>query len=143
MMKAEELPPDASIASTGLSLRYIGNWAYAYSGEVAVISDTGNPETIMLEFITGCGYIIAKVDWYLETETNQNFRIKTYLNDIVTAAWLIGGVGTSNSEPRQYDPHTIMLPPFTKFKTTIANITVTSGSDRQWYTTLTGRVYDA
>jgi len=32
MAMAEALPPDASTASTGLGLRYIGDWAYAFSG---------------------------------------------------------------------------------------------------------------
>ena len=142
MTEAEGIPPSASVASVGPGLRYIAEHCYALSGEVDVISDTGNPETTMLEFVTGNGFIIAQVDWYLETDTNQNFRLKTYLNDIVSAAWLIGGVGTSSTEMRQYDPHTIMLPPFTKFKTTVANISTTSGSPRKWYTTLSGRVYE-
>ena len=33
MPHTDTIPVSASIASTGLGIRYVGNWAYAYSGE--------------------------------------------------------------------------------------------------------------
>lgn len=65
MMKAEPLPPDASIASTGRGIRYIGNHCYAFSGAFAATAD---PQTT-LEFTTGTGYIVG--DFQLNAAVNS------------------------------------------------------------------------
>ena len=52
MLKAEPLPPDASIASTGLAARYIDNKVvYGYSGAVAATNSI-TPIT-MIKFTSG------------------------------------------------------------------------------------------
>ena len=40
MLKAAPLPPDASIASTGLGIRYIGSHCYAMGGLTAAVGYT-------------------------------------------------------------------------------------------------------
>ena len=57
MTEADVIQPSASVASTGKGIRYIGEYAYAYSGSLAV--GTGAFEDL-LEFTTGSGIIRAK-----------------------------------------------------------------------------------
>ena len=56
-MKAEPLPPDASIASTGLGIRYIGEHCYCYPGEAQQL----NSIVTILSFTTGAGYIVGEL----------------------------------------------------------------------------------
>ena len=56
MPHTDTTPVSASIASTGLGIRYIGDWAYALSGTVPA---SQTPQTI-LDFTTGSGYIVGK-----------------------------------------------------------------------------------
>ena len=49
----EPIQPGASIAATGLGIRYIGNYAYAYSGPVAADNTAGG--TALLDFTSGSG----------------------------------------------------------------------------------------
>ena len=54
-MPPEAVPSNASVASTGLGLRYIGDHCYAYSGLYGA-STTGQT---VLDFTTGAGVIVA------------------------------------------------------------------------------------
>ena len=55
MPETDTIPVSASIASTGLGIRYIGDHAYAYSG--TFVASTS--EQTVLDFTTGSGYIVA------------------------------------------------------------------------------------
>ena len=59
MPDTDTIPVSASIASTGLGIRYIGDHCYAYSGEVNV----ANVELSLLDFTTGSGLIVGKCKW--------------------------------------------------------------------------------
>jgi len=59
MAKAEGIPPTASVASVGPGLRYIGEHAYALSGQVTDAA-SGSAATTCLDYTSGEGYIIAK-----------------------------------------------------------------------------------
>jgi len=56
MPHTDTIPVSASIASTGFGIRYVGNYAYAYSGtfSASVSSQT------CLEFTTGSGIIVGQ-----------------------------------------------------------------------------------
>jgi len=58
MPHTDVIPTSASIASTGLGIRYVGNHIYAFSGEIG--TDAAQSLTAMLEFTTGNHYIIGK-----------------------------------------------------------------------------------
>ena len=76
MPETDTIPVSASIASTGKGIRYIGDYAYAYSG--ALVLETSLID--FLNFTTGTGFIVGKVqinaDWAgiagntLDTEIN-------------------------------------------------------------------------
>ena len=56
MLEAEGIPPTASVASTGLGLRYIGkDHCYAFSGAVSASTS----EQTLFDFTSGAGYIVA------------------------------------------------------------------------------------
>ena len=55
-MEPEAVPANASVASTGLGIRYIQDWAYAFSG---VVQANGADKTA-LDFISGTGLIVGK-----------------------------------------------------------------------------------
>ena len=60
MPETDTIPVSASVASTGKGIRYIGDYAYAYSGTDAITAAAG--ETTKLEFTTGSGLIVAQFD---------------------------------------------------------------------------------
>ena len=53
MPETDVIPTSASVASTGLGIRYIGDHAYALAGEYTADTTT---QTV-LDFTTGTGYI--------------------------------------------------------------------------------------
>ena len=59
MPETDVIPTSASVASTGSGIRYIGDYAYAYSG-LAQTEGLNSPVT-RLEFTTGSGLIDAKL----------------------------------------------------------------------------------
>ena len=61
MPETDTIPVSASVASTGTGIRYIGDYAYAYSGVISVVD--GN-ETELLGFTTGSGVIVAEYVFY-------------------------------------------------------------------------------
>ena len=65
MTEADVIQPSASIASTGLGIRYIGQHCYAWSGTQAVSNSTSPKE--VLNFTTGAGYIVGNFYYQLDT----------------------------------------------------------------------------
>ena len=55
MPETDTIPVSASIASTGKGIRYIGGFAYAYSGPVAA----DNTATALLDFTSGSGVFVG------------------------------------------------------------------------------------
>ena len=82
MPHTDAIPASASIASTGKGIRYIGNWAYAYSGLIGVVTST-SPLTA-LEFNTASNMIDAKFLWSYDPpaiNTNQSLTFEILMND--------------------------------------------------------------
>ena len=134
MTAADVIQPSASIASTGLGLRYVGKWAYAYSGGAAVTAVAG--ETTKLEFTSGSGLIVAQFDAFNGDLSSDWWRVTVYFNDVLVLRNDNNNNATSQTEP--FNPTQLIIPPFTKFK---ATVTVGSDSDAP-AVTLTGRVYE-
>jgi len=137
MMKAEPLPPDASIASTGLGIRYIGEHAYAFSGFVNCPSGSGTANVTALDFSTGSGYIVGTFNWVSTINDNTDVHLDLIFNGESVYR------GTGDSIPsfvgdRQF---TIIIPPQTDVQ---FNVGVSAGgSDRNFSFVLSGRVYGA
>ena len=60
-MAEASVPPEASVASTGKGIRYVGNWAYAHSGSVTNVDTGAAAQTTILDFTSGSGFIVAKL----------------------------------------------------------------------------------
>ena len=108
MILAEPLPPDASTASTGLGLRYIGKeYCYAFSGDVALSSSFQD----FLSFTSGSGFIIADINFagdYNALGANYvQFNIKLNGSSV-----FLSKMERNNSEWMNYAK--ILLPPFTQ-----------------------------
>jgi len=106
MAEAEGIPPTASVAVPGLSLNYLGNWAYAASGEVS--STDAPPLSTCLDFTSGVGLIVANVEFLHTVITGENIDFEIAFNDNVILSFQADG--TPNQQPHTYK---ILIPPFT------------------------------
>jgi len=139
-MATEAVPTNASIASTGNVLRYVGEWVYGYSGPVPVGAGGTGVEDLLFQAQSGSGVIIAKLQiFYFDTSTNDYFY-KIYLNDVTVYAYASGG-GVSSSQNLAVAWTNILIPPSSKLKVTAAN--QDSGNNRDHSLSLIGRVYGA
>ena len=127
--------PAASIAATGLSIRYIGDeHCYAYSGEITV-SSAGHT---MLEFTSGSGYIVGTVQFLYTGAFSAIITYKILLNGIVVGGYSNSG-NVASSGPEPDTPIPILIPPRTILKLTAISDT----SSRPQSALLIGRVYGA
>ena len=131
MTEADVIQPSASTASTGKGIRYIGNWAYAYSGIFA----SANPSTY-LEFTTGSGLIVAKFCFMYATDAGDNANYIIELNDI--EVFNMFSTSATSLSTGGISPLEMILPPFTKVRAIGSVI-----SNRDLGFLMTGRVYGA
>lgn len=135
MALAGELPPDASTASTGLGLRYIGTepmFAYAYSGDVDV-----NLAQTVLDFHSGSGFVNGRIyfsgNW---ADAGPNFVLFTLDFNGLTVIRIAErrDLGQGSDQP-----YTIIIPPHTHVEAKYSG----AGVSALFTTVITGRVYDA
>jgi hypothetical protein len=103
----------ANPSGTGTTLNYIGDHAYAYSGNVSVTTD----ETTLLQFTTGAAYIVGTVQVSSSESGNDDLIMLLYLNDEV-----ITGENYSNTFSttiQGYNEIEILIPSYSKFKGTL------------------------
>jgi len=133
MPHTDTIPVSASIASTGLGIRYIGNWAYAVSGSVGCT----NTETDLLNFTCGSGFIDATIQFNYGAINSDDFQYRVYFNDIVVQSYFVGHA----IDPHPNGPLYLLIPPFTVVRCTAAN--ASSTTEILQTVSLTGRVYGA
>ena len=107
------VPVNASVVSTGKSIRYIGDHCYAYSGLISVASSQG--EVTLLEDTSGSGFIVG--------------------NELIGMAYHVHNL--RDSTPDETVP--VLIPPFTRIKLTAENLTADTGRNQS--ASLVGRVY--
>jgi len=127
--------PGASVAATGLGIRYIGEHCYAMSGPVTD-PGSGSAATSCLDFTTGSGYILATVAYASNSASgSQDEYVDISFNGV--SVWTPRY--TSSAEATNEQPFEILIPPQTRFIFKWG-----LGSDtRQISVILTGRVYGA
>ena len=80
MPETDTIPVSASVASTGPGIRYIGDYAYAYSGLI----ETDNTISNLLDFTTGAGIIQGRVQFNIdETGAGEAFEHQVLFNELV------------------------------------------------------------
>mgnify|MGYP001346600081 CR=1 FL=1 len=134
-----EIQASASVAATGLGIRYIGEHCYCYPGELQ--QQTGT--VTILQFTTGSGYIVGEL--FVSGAVapgasggggNTAFQVK--LNGIDT---LNIKVETDQEDMSGDSRAPLLFPPFTEVILTVAS----TGADVDRFTTaaFVGRVYGA
>jgi len=132
-MATEAVSANASIASTGRTLRSVGSFIYGYSGAV----DCDNTETDLINSNSGTGVIYAEIFFdYLESAGTEDFLFRVYLNDLLIYAYTKDQA--TDASPGNWFPK-LIVPPFSHLKITAQNITDTT--PREMAVGVTGRVY--
>jgi len=107
---------------------------YAFSGKVAC-DDT---QTILLNFLTGSGVIIARLDFGTGSVSNRDMMWQVFLDDIEVYSYVSSGTNQAGANPQ--NTIDIILPPFTQVKVTSEN--QSDDNSENQYCILTGRVYE-
>jgi len=139
MPYTDVIPTSASIASTGLGIRYIGNRCYAFSGAFAASASVQT----LLDFTTGSGFIVATL-----TMTAPIRMVSANIGGGYTRGYQIdfnsqtvGLYKVESSEHTWEQVTPILIPPLTK----VVLSCVDGGTSASYSGTahLTGRVYGA
>jgi len=133
MAEAEGIPPTASVASVGPGIRYVGNWVYAYSGEITV----ADSELVLLEFTTGSGIIVGNVQFNATNVAGDDYIYFVKFNNIPVQGYTV--LESVDRGKADY-PIAVVIPPFTLVTITARNVTDADGNAQM--VSLTGRVYD-
>ena len=134
MAEAEGIPPTASTASTGPGIRYIGQHCYAYSGLIKADQTTVRS---MLEFVSGTGYLLTEFSFTMAQAVGDDILYSIYLNDIL----ILGLINEQSGYNLNASPWRLNIPPFTKVKVTVKDLT--GDNSRDTFAAMTGRVYGA
>ena len=119
-------------AGIGSSLNYIGDYAYAYSGEIPV----DNTETNLLDFTNGGEYIVCKIQFNAAHGAGDDYVFKVYFNGEVVQRYLYAET-VDRGVPDQ--PLYLIIPSYTHVQCSAQNVTDTSSNNQ--IVAITGRVY--
>jgi len=134
--------PEASVASVGLGVRYVSDFAYAYSGEV---SCSFNTETTLLNFKSGAGICVAKFDYGINDvnmDVGTHAFYQVYFNDLRVMYRRDEMYFNTGAKAATMLSATLnmIIPPLTQVKITGRQ---SDGDAHNMYAMLTGRVYGA
>ncbi len=128
--------PNASVAATGLGIRYIGkDHCYAYSGKIASSAADFVP---LLSFTTGSGLIDFEWEYDYSSNSGDNAVYTLEFNDLTIASIFVNGGTVSPSDERR---HRIIIPPFTKVLFQAKN--QSNNETIFFHARMSGRVYGA
>jgi hypothetical protein len=129
-------PVGGSFTGAAEALELIGDFAYAYSGVVAVGGAGSNVPTTMFNFTTGNFLFVGTFQYFRGTPENQghDYIHKVELNDT-----LVIELDDTGSNQYEHDSPLMIIPPYTKVKATTQN--ATSGVNNNICFTFTGRIY--
>jgi len=137
MPHTDVIPTSASIASTGTSIRYVGQFAYGLSGTVGVANST----VTLLSFQSGSGVIQGIFNFHRGSGANSgdDYLYKILFNGEELFEQLNSGF-QSNVEGYIY-PTRLIIPPLTIV--TVTAINNDSSAVNKIAVTFSGRVYGA
>jgi len=138
-MVEASVSPEASTASVGFGIRYIGSHCYANSGEISP-----NNETLTaLDFHSGAGYVLAKLFWGVDMDDmDADAFVGLFINLNDELVFQVKGVSRQPYDTSGPNAAFVefLIPPLTKVKIEV-------GTDRTNAVNntivLTGRVYGA
>ena len=131
--------PAASVAATGLGIRYIGEHCYANSGAYTA----ANSSQTVLDFTTGSGYIVGKlvVTAPIKEAEASNGRVNAYVLNYNGQEVYTTKCESANEDQPATDKAPILIPPFTTVTLTVTSDA--SASEFMHTAQIIGRVYGA
>jgi hypothetical protein len=134
MAEAEGIPPTASVASVGPRINYVGEWAYAMSGVIALSGSA----TSYLSFTSGSGIIVAQVQIFTDWEglVDVPMTVQIFLNETGVIFERRASAGGNNYTGDEIT-YNLIIPPFT-----LVEVKLHSADAEEASAILTGRVYD-
>ena len=130
------IQPNASVAATGLGVRYVGDQTYAFSGGVVATNST-TPIT-MLKYTTGSKIQKVFFQYFDNTDSSVRRWQQLTLNGEVVLANSYDGTPENGGHGIYYNA---IIPPLTEVE--FGSNMVAASGDRTMYVTMTGRVYGA
>jgi len=137
MPETDTIPVSASIASTGKGIRYIGNWAYMFSG---TFQSSTTAQTV-IDTTTGSGIIVGEFQLNGPVQAAEPNVGTICTGDIKFNGETIAIIKTDTASESQPGSETqkVIIPPLT-------SVTISVDSDnnqaaRLGTVTFTGRVY--
>jgi len=139
MAEADGIPPTASIVVPGLSLNYVGEYCYAYSGLIQIAST--NVE--QLNFTTGEGIIVGTISCYGVVDTANAALGATTAFTIAFNGVNAFKIKTDTENERMPSVQTapIIIPPFTLVEVNADSNNADVGFESS--VSIAGRVYGA
>ena len=137
MPETDVIPTSASVASTGLGIRYIGDYAYCLSGTF----DANTNQQTVLDFTSGAGFIRAEffITQFAREDsvgsTESTVSTISFNGDIIMQV-LVGSAAIDSPTSQTVS---LLIPPFTHTAVTLR--AGTTAATRQATVSMTGRVY--
>ena len=135
MPEPDIIPISASTASTGKSIRYIGNHSYGYSG---LFEFDNSGFAAGLDFTTGSGYHKARIYWGYPETSGDNIQSQIFLNDLKVYSQFHNNTHLDFTQAPMYIE--IIIPPQTHVQIGAIN---GDGNLRDCLVTWSSRVYGA
>lgn len=138
----EPVQPEASVVRTGLEIRYVGSWFYAYSG----LHDALDSSVTWLSFTTGSGILVGT--FQLNTPVNASTPLDVAgivavvkMNDIGICNLVVNPQGSPETVQPSFVTQDFIVPPQTKFTVDVTSDAEDIGDSGS--ALFTGRVYEA
>ena len=112
-------------------INFIGDCCFSYSG----IQSVGDTAVAMIDFHNGPNYLICKFEIGANVRSEDDFMALLYLNDVK----ILSRYFDKSYENDYQGIREFIIPPFSHFKLTLENESVTN--QRDWSAIMTGKVY--
>jgi len=116
------------------ALEVIGNFAYAYSGNVG--SGSSGSENDYFVFTSGNYLFKGKVQFCHPTDASEDMTYRIYFNGTIVQQWTTDrSIGQRTNQPQ--NPVYVIIPAYTEVQITVSS----EGSARGQLGSITGRIY--
>ena len=123
-----------SFTGPATSLEVLGNFAYCYTGVVAV-ADT---ELSVVDTHTGNYYMMASIQAYSSMVANERYLLKVKLNG-ATVLETVTHLGVPDPQYSDQSPFLILIPAYTQVEVTLEN--QEESNPNNWTVSVTGEIF--
>ena len=135
MPETDTIPVSASVASTGLGIRYVGDFCYAFSGKVEI----ADSKISLLDFFSGAGIIKANMVFNYDAALGggDNYDFSLDYNEIEIIKIETAQPPVSSGPIIQF--RKVIIPPLTHV--VISAVNKNGSTVHDCYAMINGRVY--